>query len=93
VEGSTLWAYTSPKIGSIVSPSVNGAIVDSDRALPGMTSAETAYSNLPDKPVHGGTRNYGFFDCHVSSLSANTNRHAETMTTGVQKYGWFNATR
>jgi prepilin-type N-terminal cleavage/methylation domain-containing protein/prepilin-type processing-associated H-X9-DG protein len=93
VEGDTLWSYASPKIGNIYSPSANGAIVDSDRALPGMSAAESAYSNLPDNPVHGKTRNYGFFDSHVSSLSATTNRHAETMTTGKQKYGWFNATR
>jgi prepilin-type N-terminal cleavage/methylation domain-containing protein/prepilin-type processing-associated H-X9-DG protein len=93
VEGDTLWAYSSPKIGNITSPSINGAIVDSDRQLPGMTSGESAYANLPDKPAHGNTRNYGFFDNHVSTLSATTNRHSETATTGRQPYGWFTATR
>jgi len=95
VEGATLWAYSSPKFGSIFNPAVNGAIVDSDRQLPGGSAATmaAAWDQLPDNPVHGNTRNYGFFDCHVSSLSANTNRHAETMTTGRQPYGWFTPTR
>jgi prepilin-type N-terminal cleavage/methylation domain-containing protein/prepilin-type processing-associated H-X9-DG protein len=94
VEGDTLWRYdNSPKIGNIFSPSVNGAIVDSDRKLPGMTASETAWANLPDNPVHGGTRNYGFFDNHVSSLSTSGTRHLETMTTGQQPYGWFSATK
>ena len=95
IEGDTLWAFTSPKIGNIYNPSSNGAIVDSDRQLPGATAASMAgaWDQLPDKPVHGGTRNYGYFDGHVSTLSATTNRHAETMTTGRQPYGWISTTR
>lgn len=95
VEGATLWAYSSPKIGNIMSPSVNGAIVDSDRQLPGgsQSTLGDAWPQLPDDPVHGKTRNYGYFDNHVSSLSATTNRHAETMTTGKQPYGWISITR
>ncbi len=95
VEGAELWIYSSPKIGSIVGPASNAAIVDSDRELPGVTTATLpgAWDQLPDKPVHGNTRNYGYFDNHVSSLTANTNRHAETMTTVRQPYGWINNTR
>ncbi len=95
VEGATLWAFSSPKIGSIFNPSGNGSIVDSDRELPGATTATLpgAWDQLPDKPVHGNNRNYGYFDNHVSSLTANTNRHAETMTTGKQPYGWITVTR
>jgi prepilin-type N-terminal cleavage/methylation domain-containing protein/prepilin-type processing-associated H-X9-DG protein len=95
VEGATLWAYSSPKIGNIAQPSSNGAIVDSDRDLPGGAPATLgdAWDQLPDDPVHGKTRNYAFFDSHVSTYSATTNRHAETMTTGKQPYGWFTTTR
>jgi type II secretory pathway pseudopilin PulG len=95
VEGATLWAYSSPKIGSILNPSANGAIVDSDRQLPGgaQSTFGDAWAQLPDAPVHGKTRSYGYFDNHVSMLTANTNRHAETMTTGKQPYGWFSTTR
>ncbi len=95
VEGATLWAYSSPKFGNIVSPSANGTIVDLDREMPGGSAATLAgtWDQLPDKPVHGNSRNYGYFDNHVSTLAANTNRHAETMTTGKQPYGWFSTTR
>jgi prepilin-type N-terminal cleavage/methylation domain-containing protein/prepilin-type processing-associated H-X9-DG protein len=95
VEGDTLWAYSSPKIGSIASPSINGAIVDLDREIPGGTAANlaSAWDQLPDKPVHGGTRNYGFFDNHVSTLTAKSARHAETMSTGQQPYGWLSPTQ
>lgn len=95
VEGSTLWSYASPKIGSIKSPSVNGAFADLDRDFPGGSASTLAasWSQLPDDPVHGKTRNYGFFDGHVSTLSATTNRHAETITTGVQPYGWITITK
>jgi prepilin-type N-terminal cleavage/methylation domain-containing protein/prepilin-type processing-associated H-X9-DG protein len=95
VEGSTLWAYTSPKIGNIQNPSGNGAIVDSDRQLPGGSASTLgdAWAQLPDAPVHGSTRNYAFFDTHVAVLSTTTNSHAESMTTGRQPYGWFSTTR
>jgi prepilin-type processing-associated H-X9-DG protein len=95
VEGATLWAYSSPKIGSIAKPSSNGAIVDSDRELPGgsATTMAGAWDQLPDQPVHGKSRNYGFFDNHVSTLSATTNRHAETITTAKQPYGWITITK
>jgi prepilin-type N-terminal cleavage/methylation domain-containing protein/prepilin-type processing-associated H-X9-DG protein len=95
VEGSTLWAYSSPKFGSIVNPSANGAIADLDREFPGGSASTlaSAWDQLPDAPVHGKTRNYGFFDNHVATLSATTNRHAETITTGKQPYGWITNNR
>ena len=95
VEGATLWSYSSPKIGSIVGPSSNGALVDADRELPGgdATTLSSSWAQLPDKPSHGKTRNYGFFDGHVSTLTANTNRHFETMTKVKQPYGWIGVTK
>jgi prepilin-type N-terminal cleavage/methylation domain-containing protein/prepilin-type processing-associated H-X9-DG protein len=98
VEGKKLWFYpaapaNSPKFGQIAQPSVNGAIVDEDRALPGgsPTTMAAGWSQAPDSMVHGKTRNYGFFDNHVATLS--TNRHSETVTTGVQPYGWVSITQ
>jgi prepilin-type N-terminal cleavage/methylation domain-containing protein/prepilin-type processing-associated H-X9-DG protein len=94
VEGDTLWWYGGPKQGSILRPSVNGAIADFDRQFPGLTLATSSgWAQLPDTPVHGNTRNYGFFDGHVGTLTANTNRHDQTMTTGGQPYGWVGNTR
>jgi len=95
VEGSTLWAYSSPKIGSIKSASVNGAIADLDRDFYGGAASTLAgaWTQLPDDPVHGKTRNYGFFDGHVKTLSATTNQHVETMSTGKQPYGWITNNR
>lgn len=91
VEGKPLWWFgRSPKIGNIIQPSINGAIMDEDRSIPGASpstiASPNAWMNLPDKPVHGRTHNYGFFDGHVSTV--NTNLHTETITTGVQPYGW-----
>ncbi|HTL72329.1 MAG TPA: prepilin-type N-terminal cleavage/methylation domain-containing protein [bacterium] len=100
VEGRDLWNYGSPKMGSVIQPSVNGAIADLDRSFPGLTVGNDnvsatgfSWTQLPDEPVHGKTRNYGFFDGHVGTLTVNTNRHAETMTTGSQPYGWVTATQ
>jgi prepilin-type N-terminal cleavage/methylation domain-containing protein/prepilin-type processing-associated H-X9-DG protein len=94
VEGSELWKYSGPRLGTITRPANNGAIADLDRKFWGLTSSESpGWSQLPDEPVHGKTRNYGFFDAHVATLSTTTNKHFETMTTGVQPYGWITATR
>jgi prepilin-type N-terminal cleavage/methylation domain-containing protein/prepilin-type processing-associated H-X9-DG protein len=106
VEGKPLWWYgVSPKVGNITQPTANGAIMDEDKSIPGAsqstitTGAGTpanAWGNLPDNPVHGKTRNYGFFDGHVATLSINTNNaigHFSTMTTGAQPYGWFSPTQ
>jgi prepilin-type N-terminal cleavage/methylation domain-containing protein/prepilin-type processing-associated H-X9-DG protein len=91
VEGKSLWIDSGPKLAQIDGPSVNGAIVDLDRSLPGNSSSATGWSQEPDNPVHGKTRNYAFFDGHVSGMSIT--RHTESMTTGVQPYGWFTATQ
>jgi len=97
VEGRNLWVYGGPKLGNIIQPAVNGAIADLDLEFPSYTSAPASETpgkaQLPDEPVHGKTRNYGFFDGHVGTFGASTNRHAETMTTGVQPYGWITATQ
>jgi prepilin-type N-terminal cleavage/methylation domain-containing protein/prepilin-type processing-associated H-X9-DG protein len=93
VGGRMLWYYGGPKFGQILDPSVNGAIMDEDRAIPGGTSANmgAAWSQLPDTMVHGKTRNYGFFDGHVSTLS--TNLHSTTISGGTQPYGWVSPTK
>jgi prepilin-type N-terminal cleavage/methylation domain-containing protein len=92
VEGRPLWNYASPRIGQIQQPSINGAIMDEDKAIPGAnTIAAQNYHQLPSMMVHGKSRNYGFFDDHVTSLSANL--HTQTITTGVQPYGWFTVTQ
>jgi prepilin-type N-terminal cleavage/methylation domain-containing protein/prepilin-type processing-associated H-X9-DG protein len=95
VEGDTLWTYsTSIKLVNVQQPSINGAMADFDRAFPGATSSSVGsadWNQLPDSMVHGKSRNYAFFDSHVSGL--NTNRHAETITTGKQPYGWVSMTK
>ena len=94
VEGSELWKFNGPKLGTIIRPANNGAIADLDRTFPGLTSAESpGWSQLPDRPVHGNTRNYAFFDSHIATLSIATNKHNETMTMGQQPYGWSTPTR
>jgi prepilin-type processing-associated H-X9-DG protein len=94
VEGSTLWHYGGPKLGNIPQPSVNGAIADLDRSFPGLAPAYSpGWAQLPDKAVHVSTRNYGFFDGHVATLSTSTNRHVETMSKGIQPYGWVTNTQ
>jgi prepilin-type N-terminal cleavage/methylation domain-containing protein/prepilin-type processing-associated H-X9-DG protein len=97
VAGKQLWFYGGPKFGQIEQPTVNGAIMDEDRALPGVTSANKSttmpggYDQAPDQPVHGKTRNYGFFDGHVSTLS--TNQHTTTISGAPQPYGWVSLTK
>ena len=93
LEGATLWSYPTPKIGSLTQPSGNGAYADADRAFPGATAANVgAWSQLPDKPVHGGNRNYGFFDGHVASLRATANGLNQSLTTNQLPSGWITAT-
>jgi prepilin-type N-terminal cleavage/methylation domain-containing protein/prepilin-type processing-associated H-X9-DG protein len=92
VNGSALWTGTSPKLGSIIQPSANGAIADLDGKFPGYWSNPGSGSaQLPSNPVHGGTRNYGYFDGHVATVS--TNRHSGTMSGGTQPYGWIGNTQ
>ena len=99
VDGSRLWAYDSPKLGSIRSPSSNGAIADHDRKFPGGPQGigSTAWKQLPDEPVHGGTRNYGFLDGHVLAVSAgdpdDQAHYKETVSGTTRPYGWLTATK
>jgi prepilin-type processing-associated H-X9-DG protein len=93
--GEVLWQYAT-KMTAIARPSAEGAIVDLDRALPGASAATVttgggkAWKSSPDQPVHGNSRNYGFFDGSVQSLA--TQNHEESLVTLPGKYcGWFNA--
>ena len=95
VEGDTLWGYPdSPKLINVKHPSNNGAITDLDPKLPGANTnsiGSADWLQLPDQPVHGNNRNYGFFDGHVSSLSLN--RHTDSMTTNQLPSGWLSASQ
>jgi prepilin-type N-terminal cleavage/methylation domain-containing protein/prepilin-type processing-associated H-X9-DG protein len=97
VEGGELWTYTSPKLGGVRKPSSNGAFADLDRKFPGQLPTDPTAAQLPDDPVHGSTRNYGFFDGHVAAVRAgdpNDQAHFdETVTKGASPYGWFTVTR
>jgi prepilin-type processing-associated H-X9-DG protein len=96
VEGAEMWTYASPKLGSVKNPSSNGAFADLDRKFPG-ASPGGAWDQLPDLPVHGNTRNYGYYDGHVSAVRAgdpNEEPHFnETMTRGKAPYGWITVTK
>jgi len=96
VEGEEMWTYSSPKMGSVRSAASNGAFADLDRAFPG-ASPGGAWDQLPDLPVHGGTRNYGYFDGHVAAVVAgdpNDEAHFnESMTRNRRPYGWITLTR
>ncbi|MEI8291516.1 MAG: prepilin-type N-terminal cleavage/methylation domain-containing protein [Verrucomicrobiota bacterium] len=93
VEGKTLWYSDGPKLTQIQQPTINAAIMDEDRSIPGasLTTLAQGWDQAPDSMVHGKSRNYGFFDNHVSNLS--TNQHTQTITTGAQPYGWVSATQ
>jgi prepilin-type N-terminal cleavage/methylation domain-containing protein/prepilin-type processing-associated H-X9-DG protein len=92
VEGQALWSnIPRSKFSNVRQPSSNGALADLDRTFPGGTNASqigaTEWSQLPDNPVHGKSRNYAFFDGHVSSLSLL--RHNDSMTTNQLPSGWI----
>jgi prepilin-type N-terminal cleavage/methylation domain-containing protein/prepilin-type processing-associated H-X9-DG protein len=97
VEGAEMWTYSSPKLGTVKRPSANGAFADLDRRFPGQLPTDPTAAQLPDLPVHGNTRNYGYFDGHVSAVragDANDEAHVnETVTKGTPPYGWFTVTR
>ena len=97
VDGNRLWTHASSKIGLIRQPSGDGAIADLDLKFPAYTTGSAAETpgraQLPDNPVHGNNRNYGFFDGHVASFGASTNRHSETISRGSQPYGWVTSTQ
>jgi prepilin-type N-terminal cleavage/methylation domain-containing protein/prepilin-type processing-associated H-X9-DG protein len=96
VEGDTLFLGNGSKLTDVKEPSSNGMMVDLDGQFPGVgqwalstngTQSATVWSQLPDKPVHGNTRNYGWFDGHTSSLTLA--KHTDSMTTGKTYYGWL----
>jgi prepilin-type N-terminal cleavage/methylation domain-containing protein/prepilin-type processing-associated H-X9-DG protein len=100
VGGSQLWLTSgSPKLASIRNPSGNGAYADLDRTFPkyrtsGVWYSQEVYGQLPDGPVHGKTRNYGFFDGHTSTIGAGDANDAahfqESMTDpGTPNNGWI----
>jgi len=101
--GNVLWQYSS-RLVNVQNPSSEGAIADLDRSFPkgngsvssgdlGTSSSGTVvYNQLLDDAVHGTTRNYGYFDGHVGSLSSKS--HSKSMFgTSSQPYGWINATQ
>lgn len=103
VNGDRLWAYDSPKLGSVMSPSSNGSIADHDQKFPGGPNGigggagGKTFRQLPTAPAHGGTRNYGFFDGHVAALRAgdpDDKAHFEgTVSRDVRPYGWLTPTK
>jgi prepilin-type N-terminal cleavage/methylation domain-containing protein/prepilin-type processing-associated H-X9-DG protein len=100
VNGNEMWAYDSPKLSAIKSPATDGAFADLDRQFPGGSAAGiggTTWSQLPDAPVHGATRNYGFFDGHVASVRAgdtdDQEHYTETVDQSKRPYGWVTISR
>ena len=96
VEGNTMWSNPGgAKFSNISNPSSNGALADLDRFFPGASSATITdlndWAQLPDLPVHGSIRVYGFFDGHVSTLTLA--RHTDSMTTNQFPSGWITATQ
>ena len=91
-EGVSLWQYDI-KMTNIKKPSSEGAIVDIDRAMPGAIQNNmmlNAWKSAPDEPVHGGSRNYGFFDGSVQRLSAQDHSKSFFVIRG-KNHGWFTA--
>ena len=95
VEGKTMWGLKSPKLSGVSNPSQNGAIMDLDKAIPGISvgvfTFTADYNAAPTVPVHGNVRVYGFFDGHISSLKLAN--HTASMTTNVYASGWFSVTQ
>ena len=96
VEGNSMWSNPgSPKFSNINNPSSNGALADLDRAFPGASNATISslndWAQLPDLPVHGNIRVYGYFDGHVSTLSLAG--HTDSMTTNQSPSGWITSTQ
>jgi prepilin-type N-terminal cleavage/methylation domain-containing protein/prepilin-type processing-associated H-X9-DG protein len=49
-------------------PSQVYAITDVDQSIPSLNPSVSWWSDLPNKPVHGATRNQLFFDWHVRAV-------------------------
>lgn len=95
VEGKTMWGLKAPKLSGVIFATQNGAIMDLDKAIPGIVvgafSFTADYNAAPTSPVHGNVRNYGFFDGHISGLKLAN--HKESMTTNSLASGWFGVTQ
>ncbi len=91
LEGKKMWDTTSPKLTNVGFPSQNGAIMDIDKAIPGIVVGafpfSADYNAAPSLPVHSSVRVYGFFDDHVATLKLAS--HTDSMTTNVLASGWF----
>jgi prepilin-type N-terminal cleavage/methylation domain-containing protein/prepilin-type processing-associated H-X9-DG protein len=96
VEGKPMWVTggtgtQSPKLTGILQPADNGAIADFDQAFPGANSSTITFqgdwAQLLKTPVHGNTRNYTYFDGHVSALTLS--RHSQSFTTNTLPSGWI----
>jgi prepilin-type processing-associated H-X9-DG protein len=97
--GNLLWCYNS-KLTAINQAASEGAIMDLDQnnAVTGFSSALVnaasqsidVWAQLPDNPVHGNNRNYGYFDGHVSALSLNKHPTSMVATPNAASspYGW-----
>jgi prepilin-type N-terminal cleavage/methylation domain-containing protein/prepilin-type processing-associated H-X9-DG protein len=97
VDGSELWSHTGPNLGSLKDPAGTGAVADLDRMFPGGPAGiqDATFQQLPDAPVHGSTRNYGFFDGHVSTVGAGDTddlAHFRETVSGspFPRNGWLN---
>jgi prepilin-type N-terminal cleavage/methylation domain-containing protein/prepilin-type processing-associated H-X9-DG protein len=98
--GGQLWMHPQ-KLTILVNPAAEGAVVDLDRALPGLTSTRcdtqpgednlNQWEQLPDLPVHGKVRNYAYLDAHVGRFTLANHRNSMVAYPAVQ-YGWLNDT-
>jgi prepilin-type processing-associated H-X9-DG protein len=98
-DGKTRWKYDS-KLTGIGQTASEGAIMDMDQEnnITGFTqtlinnNSQTidVWAQLPEKPVHGSSRVYGYFDGHVGSLTLK--KHLDSMVTTTSPYGWVSAT-
>jgi prepilin-type N-terminal cleavage/methylation domain-containing protein/prepilin-type processing-associated H-X9-DG protein len=97
-EGNTLWRYNT-KLTSINRAASEGAIMDldQDNAVTAFSStlvntgmSVDVWAQLPDKPVHGNNRNYGYFDGHVGTLSLTKHPTGmfATANAASSPYGW-----
>ena len=96
VDGNSMWSNPGgTKFSNISNPSSNGSLADLDRSFPGASSATVNelndWAQLPDAPVHGNIRVYGYFDGHVATLSLA--HHTDSMTTNQFPSGWITSSQ
>jgi prepilin-type N-terminal cleavage/methylation domain-containing protein len=56
---------TPLKETSIPAPSATSALSDIDQTIPTLNPSISWYFDIPAKPIHGNTRDHGFFDYHA----------------------------